>query len=78
MPEDVPQEVAEHTIIRTTETLRLVVQGLILVAALSIISVAILAYQKRQAPAELIGIGSAAVGALSTLLARVGKVNGNG
>ncbi len=58
-------------------TLRLVVLGLIAVAVASIASVTILSYFRKPAPEAMIGMGSAAVGALATLLARVGHVNGD-
>jgi hypothetical protein len=62
--------------LRADSTLRLVVLGLVIVAVLSIVAVSGLSYTRRPVPESLIGIGSAAVGALSTLLARVGRVNG--
>lgn len=57
-------------------SLRFVVVGLVLVAVLSIVAVTLLSYARRPSPDALVGIGSASVGALATLLARVGLVNG--
>jgi hypothetical protein len=54
-------------------TLRIVVLGLVIVALTSIFSVTLLAFSRRSVPDALIGIGSAAVGALATLVARVGN-----
>ena len=54
-------------------TLRVVVLGLVAIAILTVLSVATLAFSRRPAPDALIGVGSAAVGALATMVARAGR-----
>lgn len=49
--------------------------GLIVVAVCSVVATAVLAYASRPTPDAVIGVGSAAVGALATLLARAGRVD---
>lgn len=58
-----------------SRTLALAVWGLIVVAVCSVVATAVLAYASRPTPDAVIGVGSAAVGALATLLARAGRVD---
>jgi hypothetical protein len=59
----------------TIATMRIVVIGLITVAILCVIATSVLAFYRRPSPDAVIGVGSAAVGALSTLVARAGRAH---
>lgn len=60
------------------QTLKIVVMALATVAILSLLLVSALAFFDKETPAGLIAIGSGASGALATLVARVGRLNGQG
>lgn len=66
-----PQEVIRHTAVSQDYTvLRFAVLGLIVSNVLALLGVVVLSVMERDVPEGVIAIGSASVGALSTMLVR--------